>query len=77
MTTELHIFVAECCNDFVSSLTIFVLKEEWRPAALQLSSCHDCDAVGEQVGLVHKVRGEQDGATALLPLQEVPGGTSS
>lgn len=58
-------------------LTIFVLQEEWRPAALQLSSCHDGDTVTEQVGLVHKVRGEQDGAATLLALQEVPGGTSS
>lgn len=56
--------------------TIFVLEEEWRPAALQLSSRHDGDAVAEQVGLVHEVRGEQDGAATLLSLKQVPGGAS-
>lgn len=61
----------------LSPPTIFVLQEERRTAALQLSSCHDGDAVAEQVSLIHKVRGEQDGATAFLPLQKVPGGTSS
>lgn len=56
--------------------TIFVLEEERWPAALQLSSRHDGDAVAEQVGLVHEVRGEQDGAAALLSLKQVPGGAS-
>lgn len=58
-------------------LTVFGLEEEWRAAALQLPARHDGDAVAEQVGLVHEVRGEQDGAAAPLALQEVPGGPSS
>lgn len=60
-----------------SSLTIFVLKEQRWPTALQLSSRHDSNSITKQVGLIHKVCGEQDGAPTLFPLQKVPGGTSS
>lgn len=58
------------------SLTVFVLEEERRAAALQLAPGHDGDAVAQQVGLVHEVCGEQDGAAALLALQQVPGGAA-
>lgn len=57
-------------------LTVFVLEEERRAAALELPACHDGDTISQQVGLVHEVRGEQDGAAMFLALQQVPGGPS-
>lgn len=55
-------------------LTVFLLEEQRRPAALQLPLGHDGDAVPQQVSLVHEVGGQQDGAVALVLLQKVPDG---
>lgn len=60
----------------IRNRTVFVFKKERRSAALQFSAGHDGDSVPEQIGFVHEVRGEQDGTTALLALQQVPGGPS-
>ena len=36
----------------------------------------DCDAVAQEVGLVHEVRGEDDGPVGLVLDQQVPDGAA-
>ncbi len=67
---NLFLFLSWSCG----GLTVFVLEEERRAAALELSAGHDGDPISKQVSLVHEVCGQQDGAAALLSLQQVPGG---
>lgn len=67
---NLFLFLSWSCG----GLTVFVLEEERRAAALEFSAGHDGDPISQQVGLVHEVCGQQDGAATLLALQQVPGG---
>ena len=53
-------------------LTEEFLEEEGAAAALDDALGHDGDAVAQHVGLVHVVRGQQDGAALAVPLQQLP-----
>jgi len=52
------------------------LQEEGAAAAHQLATVDDGDAVAEQVGLVHEVGGEDDGAALLVLDEQVPDGSA-
>lgn len=65
------------CLQETSSRTVLLLKEEWTAAAVELTVHHDCDAVTQEVSLVHEVSGQHHGATHTVVLQDVPRLTTS
>jgi hypothetical protein len=56
--------------------TILLLEMHRCSTALQAAIGHDCDAISEEVGLVHEMRRENHRPTSALALQYVPGLTT-
>ncbi len=52
-----------------NSPTIFLLKKQWSPAALEFSFCHDSDAVSKEISLIHVMCSQEDGTTLTMSLQ--------
>ncbi len=46
----------------VISSTKLCLEEEWRSTAAQLALGNDCNAVTEEISLIHVMCGQNDGA---------------
>lgn len=62
------------CRRIPSSpvLTVFLLEEHGRPTAFQIPVGHDCNAVAEEIRLIHEVGWQDDGPISPLALKNVP-----
>ena len=68
---------ADLSTLYSTHLTVFVFEEKRASGTHELSTGHDGDSVSEEIGFVHVVRGQNDGASLPVVLDQVPRPSSS